>query len=466
AAELERERRELVEPALPRVREKLWDDLLLAEIWDRVLDDRAQRMLYRMTLLRVPWERELNLILGEPGEAEEQAGETAERLRRTSLLEQIELWRATGDGQAARVRHFTLHPATTQFIVERFGSDEELRRATHLRVGEYLEGKITSTGSGSIGTILEAGHHLLRGGESDRAYVLLGPASDWLQKRGRVREGLRTLEPFLDEPVLRALRPELADHLLGTVGLAHHRLAEVEKAIGYHQEALVIAREIGNRRGEGEDLGNLAGAYSDLGDVEKAIGYYEQAIVIAREIGDRSVETEDLGSLGLAYARLGDVEKAIVYYEQGLVIAREICNRHSEGSILGNLGVFHYRLGDVEKAIGYYEQALIIDREIGDPRGEGMQLNNLGLAYARLGDVEKAIGYHEQGLVIAREIGNRSSEGRGLGTLGLAYARLGEVKKAIGMIEQALRIGQEIKDPEIGAAFSAQLEKLRGSSTP
>ncbi|MCP4656695.1 MAG: ATP-binding protein, partial [bacterium] len=41
AAELERERRELVEPALPRVREKLWDDLLLAEIWDRVLDDRA-----------------------------------------------------------------------------------------------------------------------------------------------------------------------------------------------------------------------------------------------------------------------------------------------------------------------------------------------------------------------------------------------------------------------------------------
>ncbi|MCD4777934.1 MAG: tetratricopeptide repeat-containing protein, partial [Desulfobacterales bacterium] len=50
--------------------------------------------------------------------------------------------------------------------------------------------------------------------------------------------------------------------------------------------ALVIAKEIGDRRGEGNHLGNLGLAYSDLGQVEKAIEYYEQALLIGKEIKD------------------------------------------------------------------------------------------------------------------------------------------------------------------------------------
>ena len=52
------------------------------------------------------------------------------------------------------------------------------------------------------------------------------------------------------------------------------------------QKALVIAKEIGNRRGEGNHLGNHGNAYRNLGQVEKAIEYYEQALVIGKEIKD------------------------------------------------------------------------------------------------------------------------------------------------------------------------------------
>ena len=244
AADLEREWSELVEPALPRVETKLWDNLLLAALWDRVLDDRARRMLFRMTLLRRPWEWDLVRELGEEGEPPGQAEATANRLRRTSLLEQVDLLLETG-----LVRHFTIHPATAQFVARRFGADPALRLAAHRRVGTYYEARAKT--SPYIDDGIEAGHHLFQAGEYDRSYELLGAASEWLQDRGRVREGLHLLEPFLAEPVRAAMTPDRVGRLLGTVGIAYHRLGQVERAIGFYEQALTIAREIGDRPARG-----------------------------------------------------------------------------------------------------------------------------------------------------------------------------------------------------------------------
>jgi hypothetical protein len=52
--DLDREWQILVEPTLPQVAKQLTDNLLLQAIWDRVLDERARRFLYRMTVLRRP----------------------------------------------------------------------------------------------------------------------------------------------------------------------------------------------------------------------------------------------------------------------------------------------------------------------------------------------------------------------------------------------------------------------------
>ncbi len=78
-----------------------------------------------------------------------------------------------------------------------------------------------------------------------------------------------------------------------------------------------------NKRNHGVILGNLGIAYKNLGDPRKAIEYYEQALVIAREIGDRKGEGNQLGNLGNAYSDLGDPRKAIEYYEKALEINPE-----------------------------------------------------------------------------------------------------------------------------------------------
>ena len=102
----------------------------------------------------------------------------------------------------------------------------------------------------------------------------------------------------------------------------------------------MIAREIGDRRGEGNALGNLGNAWADLGEPRRAIEFYEQALVIAREIGDRRGEGAALGNLGMAWMDLGEPRRAIEFYEQRLEIARAIGDRMGEGNAAYELGAW------------------------------------------------------------------------------------------------------------------------------
>jgi len=132
----------------------------------------------------------------------------------------------------------------------------------------------------------------------------------------------------------------------------------------------VIDREIGDRRGEGADLGNLGVAYKSLNDMQRAIGYYEQQFEIAREIGDRVEEGNALGNLGNAYKILGDIQQAIGYFEQALAINRETGNRQGEALVSWNLGLAFEKNGETEKAIMALDNCVNFERAIGHPDAE------------------------------------------------------------------------------------------------
>ncbi|XP_044168066.1 tetratricopeptide repeat protein 28-like, partial [Acropora millepora] len=230
------------------------------------------------------------------------------------------------------------------------------------------------------------------------------------------------------------------------LGNAYQSLGDYQKAIEYHEKDLKIAKEIGDRAGEGRAYGNLGIAYQSLGDYQKAIEYHEKHLKIAKEIGDRAGEGRAYGNLGIAYQSLGDYQKAIEYHGKRLKIAKEIGDRAGEGRAYGNLGNAYQSLGDYQKAIEYHEKDLKIAKEIGDRAGEGRAYSNLGNAYQSLGNYEKAIEYHEKDLKIAKEIGDRAGEGQAYGNLGIAYQSLGDYQKAIEYHEKDLKIAKEIGD--------------------
>ncbi|MEY3869534.1 MAG: hypothetical protein RLZZ338_3425, partial [Cyanobacteriota bacterium] len=165
------------------------------------------------------------------------------------------------------------------------------------------------------------------------------------------------------------------------LGTVYHSQGKYEDAIACYQQYLTIARELGNRSGEGGALGNLGNVYYSQGKYEDAIACHQQHLTIARELGNPSGEGMALGNLGLVYQSQGKYEDAIACYQQHLTIARELGNRSGEGTALGNLGTVYHSQGKYEDAIAFYQQDLTIARELGNRSGEGTALGNLGTVY-------------------------------------------------------------------------------------
>jgi tetratricopeptide (TPR) repeat protein len=269
--------------------------------------------------------------------------------------------------------NYWLHPLVQEFSYE----DLKNKKEVHLIAYNYYKSlnlPVNPNLKEDLQPAIEAHYHACEAGEYDLAadiiwkFNLNNLLDLWEYPRTLIEiyEKLLPKDHFKGEPILKD--KEVHGIVLGNLGNAYRNLGELKKAIEYQEQALKIAREIGDRRHEGICLGSLGLAYRDLGEPKKEIEYYEQALKISREVVDRINEGIWLGNLGLAYIDLGEPKKAIEYNEQGLKIAREIGDRRSEGIRLGNLGVAYSDLGEPKKAIEFLKESLAIGKAIEDPR--------------------------------------------------------------------------------------------------
>jgi len=68
-------------------------------------------------------------------------------------------------------------------------------------------------------------------------------------------------------------------------------MGESDRAIEHYQLRLSIAREIGDRRGEGEGLWNMSVVLRKLGNLQEAIKHAEASLKIYEQIEDPNAAT-------------------------------------------------------------------------------------------------------------------------------------------------------------------------------
>jgi tetratricopeptide (TPR) repeat protein len=78
---------------------------------------------------------------------------------------------------------------------------------------------------------------------------------------------------------------------------AYRSQGDFSKGIKHLAQHLAIAKEVGDRVGEGTAYANLGSAYDSKNDFSKAMEFQTQCLAIAMELGDRAGEARACGNL-------------------------------------------------------------------------------------------------------------------------------------------------------------------------
>ena len=275
---------------------------------------------------------------------------------------------------------------------------------------------------------------------------------DYREARGRIEEALTIARDLGDR--------SNEGRWVGSLGTAALYQGDNREARSRYEEALTIARDVGDRRSEGRWVGSLGAVAFNQGDYPEARSRFEEALTIARDLGDRSSEGRWVGILGGIAASQGDYPEARSRFEEALTIARDLGDRRSEGTWAGNLGYVAAIQGDYREARSRFAEALTIARDVGDRRSEGRWVGGLGDVAANQGDYPEARSRYEEALTSAREIGNRRNEGFWIGNLGDVAASQGDYREARSRYEEALTIAREIGDRRAEGRWVGRLGKV------
>ena len=234
--------------------------------------------------------------------------------------------------------------------------------------------------------------------------------------------------------------------ILTAIGSLYNSMGDTRKALDCLSRSLLLSRAAGDRGSEGVTFNNLGAVYRAMGDMQKALEHFNEALLIHQGENDLAEIAITLNNTGLVYDSLGQSQKALDYYDQALPIHRGLGDRDQEATTLTNIGLVYRGWGEWQKALEFYNDALAIRKERGDEANTAVTLNNIGVVYRLLGETEKALSYYNESLPLRRSVGDPRGEATTLSNIGAAHRTLGDMQKSLQYYEEALKLRRKVSD--------------------
>jgi predicted ATPase/DNA-binding CsgD family transcriptional regulator len=283
--------------------------------------------------------------------------------------------------------------------------------------------------------------------------------------RGNRAEGCAVLRALLDRPAaqgatrLRGWALSAAASLLEQTG--SYAITEV-----YCQEALAIARTLGDEELIGQLLGEQAWTRLRQGQADAALPLVEQGLVVARRLGDPRLRAFLLSARSYAREVLGDLAGSVRDQYEGVRLLRAAGDRLRLGRALGNLGSAELATGDLDAARSHLAEGIDIARALGDRSGLFYHALNLGWAHCLDGSREAAGALFAEAFEVARSTGTRSGAAYallGLALAGHAGAGSGWSARLHGAADQAFSDLGETLEPLESRLAERDRERLRAA---
>ncbi|MCD6033312.1 MAG: transcriptional regulator, LuxR family, partial [Thermomicrobiales bacterium] len=215
---------------------------------------------------------------------------------------------------------------------------------------------------------------------------------------------------------------------------------------------LDVALDLGREAPAAVRVGALTGTGTlawYLRDVPGAMRRHEQALSLAREIGDRKSEALSLINLGAQIDALGERERAMAGTEAGLAIAREIAEPEPMVLALSNLAEMTWLQGDGARAAARYEEALTLARAHRVDWVVPQILLGLARTTLDLHDYQRAVGFLRESLELGSARGNTVDVIETMEGLAELAAATGHMAQAGRLIGAADRLREEIAMPPL-----------------
>ncbi|HET6622984.1 MAG TPA: adenylate/guanylate cyclase domain-containing protein [Gaiellaceae bacterium] len=198
-------------------------------------------------------------------------------------------------------------------------------------------------------------------------------------------EGLEWATALLDRA--SAADPRLVARALRVQGGMQNYLGQLDASVQSWDEALAIARELGDDRAVAILLHRFSNTAMKRGDWPRVRELAEESLAGHRRSGGfPKGEAQALGSLA-AVARVdGDLERALDLLHESRALAEQAGFRWWEAGMLANIGEVSLELGQLEEARANVRDALRITQAMHDRRGVVYELKLLSEISAAAGD--------------------------------------------------------------------------------
>jgi len=206
-----------------------------------------------------------------------------------------------------------------------------------------------------------------RGDISGRAQVAVQRA--WLaHAAGQYEQGMTEARRALR---LTRRKPKDVDitaeayRILGLCQAARGNLQEGEQQLA---RSLSLYRQLGWPYDIANTLQDLAYVIRQTGQVQRAMGFQDEALTIRRQLGHPGPLATLLNNIAYDHYVLGEYKQALELYEEALDLAEEAGAGRIEGFLQVGLGDVYRDLGLYDLANELYERAIASTRHNSDPR--------------------------------------------------------------------------------------------------
>jgi tetratricopeptide (TPR) repeat protein len=244
---------------------------------------------------------------------------------------------------------------------------------------------------------------------------------------------LRDAMSYLDEPLRRVEGTQEKARILTLLGYSVRAQGQYDRANSFHQQALEIASEAGDKTCEIANLNHLSRLCVAQKNYAQAISYSQRALMFARSTGDKLGEANALANLGYSevfQAKEQDLvdsevyENAIQYLEQGLQVSERLEDRQSQSMCFSSLGIACVVIEQPQKAIDYLEKGWLAAQFSGDLYLQGINLAYLAQAYYSLQRFDQVIFSGSLGAYLLEQIGSNDWR-KPVGLLTILQGQLG-----------------------------------------